>query len=95
MRVELGEQSEPNGSGTGSVQLQSGLQQTWRVKMDEGAVKLAKEVLTMLALQKEYFRTRDATKLRECRDMELRVTDHCRRVLNPAKETETQGDLFQ
>lgn len=51
---------------------------------------LARMVLKTLALQKEYFRTRSASKLSECKDAERRLERACDEILNPPG-----ADLFK
>lgn len=45
--------------------------------------ELAKAVIALLDLQAEFFRHRDSTKLRECKDAERRLRRNCLDILNP------------
>lgn len=45
--------------------------------------RLAKEVLAMLDLQREYFRTRTTEKLQESKAAEKRLREMCNAILNP------------
>lgn len=43
--------------------------------------------MTVLALQREYFRTRSTEKLRECKNAERRLAEAAEEILNPKSET--------
>lgn len=45
--------------------------------------ELARQVLNVLGLQREYFQTRSQTKLAECRDAERRLKETCETILKP------------
>jgi hypothetical protein len=47
------------------------------------AKELAREVVRVLDMQKDYFRTKAPTKLNECRDAERRLRATCDKLLNP------------
>lgn len=53
------------------------------------APDLARLTLKVLDKQQEYFRGRNGTVLAECRDLERRLRDACKAVLNPPT-----ADLF-
>jgi len=45
--------------------------------------QLARQTLSVLALQREYFDTRSSQKLAECRDAERRLKSACEEILHP------------
>ncbi len=50
--------------------------------------ELAREVKAMRQKQQEYFRTRDTTTLKECKDRERRVDAAVKEVLQPDQQKE-------
>jgi hypothetical protein len=49
---------------------------------------LAREVEMMRSLQRKYFKTRDTTTLRECKDRERRVDAAVEEILHPNQQKE-------
>jgi hypothetical protein len=47
------------------------------------AAQLAKQVLNVLDLQQEYFRTRTTEKLQESKAAERKIRQACKAILNP------------